>query len=72
MHAEEHIHYAPESPAIDTKAVLLCAKCGLRFSEAIALAFGQDCERVAKLEAENAELRRGGDELADALAEATE
>ena len=25
MPAEEHIHYAPESPAIDNKAVLLCA-----------------------------------------------
>ena len=25
MSAEEHIHYAPESPAIDNRAVLLCA-----------------------------------------------
>jgi hypothetical protein len=25
MSAEEHIHYVPESPAVDSKAVLLCA-----------------------------------------------
>ncbi|MGA8497997.1 MAG: hypothetical protein WB764_21100 [Xanthobacteraceae bacterium] len=25
MSAEEHIHYIPESPAVDSKAVLLCA-----------------------------------------------
>jgi hypothetical protein len=25
MSAEEHIHYVPESPAIDNRAVLLCA-----------------------------------------------
>jgi hypothetical protein len=25
MSAEEHIHYAPESPAVNSKAVLLCA-----------------------------------------------
>ena len=25
MPAEEHIHYAPESPAVDNRAVLLCA-----------------------------------------------
>ena len=25
MSAEEHIHYAPESPAVDNRAVLLCA-----------------------------------------------
>jgi hypothetical protein len=29
MSAEEHIHYVPESPAVDGKAVLLCALGGL-------------------------------------------
>jgi hypothetical protein len=61
------------------KAVLMCAKYGLRWREAIAAAFGQNDERAAQLEAENAGLREelerrkeDGDELADALERAQE
>jgi DNA-binding XRE family transcriptional regulator len=59
------------------KAVILCTKYGLGFSEAAAMAFGQGDGNAAELEAENAELRaeveqrkQGGDELADALGHA--
>jgi hypothetical protein len=61
-----------ESETAFRKTLLMFAKCGVRFSDAMAVVHGQDDERIAKLEAENAELRRGGDELADALAERDE
>ena len=59
------------------KAVILCTKYGVGFCEAVGMAFGQGDDRTADLEAENATLRedleqtkQGGDELADALAQA--
>src|ERR1035437_8241024 len=61
------------------KAVLVCAKNGLSFVDAVAEAYGQQGESASELEAENAELRaeverlkQGGDQLADALESAQE
>jgi len=49
------------------RALQMCADRSVRFCDMVAHAFGQGGKRVAELEAELDEARRGGDELADEL-----
>ena len=49
------------------KAVQMCTARGLRFCDMAGQAFGQGGKRVAELEAQLEQARRGGDELADEL-----
>jgi hypothetical protein len=50
-----------------TQALLMCATRSVRFCDMVAHGFGQGTKRVAELEAELEDARRGGDELADEL-----
>lgn len=48
-----------------TQALQMCAARSVRFCDMVAHGFGQGTKRVAELEAELEDARRGGDELAD-------
>jgi hypothetical protein len=50
-----------------TQALQMCVARSVRFCDMVAHGFGQGTKRVAELEAELEDARRGGDDLADEL-----
>ncbi len=56
-----------ERKRAEGRAVEMCIAWGVRFCDMAGQAFGQSGKRVAELEAQLEQSRRGGDELADEL-----